>query len=121
MSKVSLANKKVAVSLAREEKTALASQMNMDKLVIKSKSKLGDTCNRGAIILGKEKENEMSKKKLKMQDERTDKLLEQQKVRNNKKDEKDKAAALQVHNSLLKQIDTSKSNTSANCLPNDNV
>ena len=64
VSKVSLANKKVTVSLAREGKTTLASQMKMDKLVIKSKCKLGDTRKRGVVIVGEEKEK--SKKKLKI-------------------------------------------------------
>ena len=48
VSKVFLANEKVALSLAREEKTTLVSQMKMDKLVVESKSKQRDTGKRGA-------------------------------------------------------------------------
>ena len=96
--------------------------MKMDELVVESESKQRDTGKRGAKMLGKEKEKKTSTKKLKMQEEHTDKCLEQQNVRNNKKNKKDKAAsAFRVQNSLLKQIDTLTSDTLANCLPNDNV
>ena len=97
VSKVSSAKKKVAA---------------LDKLVV-------NTVKRAAKMLCEEKEK--SKKKSKMQDERTDKLLEDQNIRKDKENEKDKAAALLVHNSLSNQIHTLTSNTLANCLPNDNV